>query len=163
MHIHNLEKWYRWIYFQGRDRDANIEKTYGHRRKGRVGQTGRLGLTNIYYHFSSNHVWVWELDHKEGWAPKSWCFWAVVLEKTLESPLGSKETEPINPKENPPWIFIGRTDAEAEAPIFWPPDAKSWLTGKDSEAGKDWGQEEKRTTEDKMVEWHHRLNGHECE
>ena len=84
MHIHNLEKWYRWIYFQGRDRDANIEKTYGHRRKGRVGQTGRLGLTNIYYHFSSDHVWVWESDHKEGWAPKSWCFWAVVLEKTLE-------------------------------------------------------------------------------
>ena len=101
------------------------------------------------------------MDHKEGWAPKNWCFWTVMLEKTLESPLNCKEIKPVNPKENQPWIFIGRTDAEAEAPILWPPDAKSWLTGKGPDSGKEWGQEEKRTTEDEMVGWHHRLNGHE--
>ena len=93
--------------------------------------------------FSSSYVWMWELDHKEGWAPKNWCFWTVVLEKTLESPLDSKEIRPVNPKGNQPWIFIGRTDAEAEAPILWPPDVKSRLTGKDSDAQKDWGQEKR--------------------
>ena len=97
---------------------------------------------------------MWELDHKEGWAWKNSCFWNVVLEKTLESPLDCKEIQPLNPKENQPWIFIGRTDIEAEAPILWPPDAKSWQTGKDPDAGKDWGQEEEGATEDKMVEWH---------
>ena len=102
---------------------------------------------------------MWELDHEEGWAWKNWCFWTVVLEKTLESPLGSKE---INPKENQHWIFIGRTDAEAEAPILWPPDAKSWLIGKDADAGKDCGQEV-GATEDETVGWHHWLNGHEFE
>ena len=86
---------------------------------------------------------MWELAHKEGWVPKNWCFWTVVLEKTLESPLDSKEIQPVHPKGNQPWIFIGRTDAEAEAPVLWPPDAKSWLIGKDSDAGKDWRQEEK--------------------
>ena len=106
-------------------------------------------------------VWMWELDHKEGWELKNWCFWTVVLEKTLESPLDCKNIKPVNPKGNQPWIFIGRTDAEAEAPIVWPPDAKSWLIGKDCGAGKDGGQEEKGTTEDEMVGWQHRLDGHE--
>ena len=104
---------------------------------------------------------MWEVDHKEGWAPKNWCFQTVVLEKTLESP--SKEIKPVNPKGNQPWIFIRRTDAEAEAPIFWPPDVKSWLMGKDSDGGKDWRQEEKGMTEDEMVGWHHRLDEHEFE
>ena len=103
---------------------------------------------------------MWELDHKESWALKNWCFWTVVLEKTLESPLDCKEIQPVHPKGNQSWIFIGRTDAEAETPILWPPDAKSWLIGKDPVAGKDLGQEEKGTTEDEMVGWHHRLNGH---
>ena len=104
------------------------------------------------------------LDHKEGWAPKNWCFWIVVLEKTLESPLDCKEIKPVNPKGNQPWIFIGRTDAKAEAPILWPPDAKNWLLGKDLDAEKDWGQEEKRITEDEMIGYHHhRLNGHKFE
>ena len=89
------------------------------------------------YGFSSSHVWVWELDHKESWSPKNWCFWTVVLEKTLESPLDSKEIQPVHPKGNQSWIFTGRTEAEAEAPILWPPDAKNWLIGKDSDAGKD--------------------------
>ena len=93
----------------------------------------------------------------------NWCFWTVVLEKTLESPMDSKEIKPVHPKGNQPWIFIGKTDTEAEAPILWPPDVKSWLIGKDPHAGKDWGQEEKGTTEDKMIGWHHRLNGHEFE
>ena len=108
--------------------------------------------------FFSSHVWMWELDNKEGWALKNWCFWTVVLEKTLESPLGCKEIQPVNPKGNQSWIFIGRTDAEAEAPILWPPDVKNWFIGKDPVAGKDWRQEEKGTTEDEMVGWHHRLD-----
>ena len=112
--------------------------------------------------FSSSHVWMWELDHKDSWAPKNWCFCTVVLEKTLESLLDSKMINLVNPNRNQSWIFIGRPDAEAEAPVFWPPDAKSRLIRKDSDAGKDWRQE-KGTTEDEMVEWHHRLNGHEFE
>ena len=103
-----------------------------------------------------------ELAHKEGWALRNWCFWTVVLEKTLESPLDSKEIKPVNPKGSQPWIFIGRTDAEAEAPVLWPPDVKSQLIRKDPDAGKDWRQEEE-TTEDEMVGWHHWLNGHEFE
>ena len=103
---------------------------------------------------------MWELDHKEGWAPKNWCFWTVVLENTLESPLDCKEIKP-NPEGNQSWIFIGRTDAEA--PILWPPDVKTWFIGKDPDAGKDWRQEKKGTTEDEMVGWHHQLNGHEFE
>ena len=95
--------------------------------------------------------------------PKNWCFWTVVLEKTLESPLDCKEIKEVNPKENQSWLFIGRTDANAEAPILWPPDAKNWLIGKDPNAEKDWRQEEKGTTEDEIVEWHYRLNGHEFE
>ena len=104
--------------------------------------------------------WTRELDHKEGWVPKNWCFQIVVLEKTLESPLDSKEIKPVKPKGNQPWIFTGRTDAEAEAPILCPPDVKSRLIGKDPDAGKDWEQEEKGTTEDEMVGWHLWLNGH---
>ena len=101
---------------------------------------------------------MWELDNKKGWAPKNWCLWAMMLEKTLESPLESKEIKPVNPKGNQPWILIGRTDTEA--PILRPPDMKSWLTGKDPDAGKDWRQDDKGTTEDEVVGWHHRLNRH---
>ena len=101
--------------------------------------------------------------HKESWALKNWCFWTVVLEKTLQSPLDYKEIQPVNLKGNQSWIFIGRTDAKAETPALWPPDVKSWLIGKDPDTGKDWGQEEKGTTEDKMVGWHHQHNGHEFE
>ena len=109
---------------------------------------------------SNSHVWMWELDYKESWAPKNWCFWTVVLEKTLETPLDCKNIQPVHPKANQPWIFLGRTDAEAETPILWPPDEKNGLIGKDPDAGKDWRQEEKGTTEDDMVGWHHLLNGH---
>ena len=115
------------------------------------------------YGFSSGHVCMWELDYKESWVPKNWHFWTVVLEKTLESPLDCKEIQPVHPKGDQSWVFIGRTHVEAETPILWPPDAKSWLIWKDPEEGKDWGQEEKGTTEDEMVGWHHCLNGHEFE
>ena len=115
------------------------------------------------YGFSSSHVWMWELDYKESWAPKNWCFWTVVLEKTHKSPLDCKEIQPVHPKGNQSWIFIGRTDAEAETPILWPPDAKNWLTGKDLDGRTDWRWEEKGMTEDEMVGWHYRLNGHEFE
>ena len=101
------------------------------------------GPSSQSYRFSSSHVWMWELDHNKSWAPKNWCFWIVVLEKTLESPLVCKEIKPVHPKGNQSWIFIGRTDVEAETPLLWPPDAKSWLIGKDPDAGKDWRQEEK--------------------
>ena len=104
---------------------------------------------------------MWELDCEEGWAPKNWCFWTVVLEKTLESLLDSKETKKVNLKGNQPWMFTGRTDAETEAPILWPPDAKSQLIGKDPDAGKDWRQDRKGMIEDEMVGWHHWLNGQE--
>ena len=114
------------------------------------------------YGFSSSHVWMWELDHKAGWVPKNWCFWTVVLGKALESPLDCKEIKLLNPKENQPWICIGRTDAEAETPLLWPPDVKSWLIGKDPDAVRNWGQE-KGTIEDEMAGWHHRLDGHEFE
>ena len=113
--------------------------------------------------FSSNHVWMWELDREEGWVPNNWCFWTVVSEKTLESPLACKETKPVHPKGDQSWIFIRKTDAEAEAPVLWAPDIKSRLIGKDPDAEKDWRQEEKGMTEDEMVGWHHRLNGHEFE
>ena len=115
------------------------------------------------YGFFSSPVWMWELDCEESWVPKSWCFRTVVLEKTLESPLDCKEIQPVHPKGNQSWIFIGRTDAEAETPILWLPDAKNWHFWKDPNAGKDWRQEEKGTTEDVMVGWHHRLDGQEFE
>ena len=107
-----------------------------------------------------SHVWMWELHYKESWAPKNWCFWTVVLEKTLESPLDCKEIQPVHPRGDQSWVFIGRTDVETETPILWPPEVKSWLIWKDSDVGKDWGQEEKGTTEDEMVGWHQWLNGH---
>ena len=106
---------------------------------------------------------MWELDCEENWPLKNWCFWTVVLEKTLESPLDCKEIQPVHPERNQSWIFIGRTDAEAETLILWAPDAKYWLIGKDPDAGQDWGQEEKGTRENEMVRWHHRLDGHEFE
>ena len=113
------------------------------------------------YSFISSHVWMWELDHKEGWVPNNWCFWAVMLEETLESPLDCKETKPANPKGNQSWIFFVRTDAKA--PILRPPDVKSWLIGKYPDGGKDWKQEEKGVTENEVVGWHQRFNGHEFE
>ena len=104
---------------------------------------------------------MWELDKKKGWVQKNWCLWTVALEKTLESPLDCKEIQLVHPKGNQFWIFIGRTDAEAETPILWPPDAMNWLIWKDPDAGKDWRREEKGMTEDEMVGWHHQLDGHE--
>ena len=121
------------------------------------------GLSSQSYGFPGSHIWIWVLDYKESWAPKNWCFWTVVLEKTPESPLDCKEIQPVNPKGNQSWIFIRRTDIEAETPILWPPDAKNWLIGKDPDAGKDWRQEEKGTTQDEMVGWRHQLNGYESE
>ena len=118
------------------------------------------GPSSQGYGFSSSHAWMWELDCKESWAPKNWFFWTVVLEKTLENPLHCKEIQPVHPKGDQSWVFIGRTDVEAETPILWPPDANSWLIRKDCDDGKDWGQEEKGTTEDEMVGWHHWLNEH---
>ena len=112
------------------------------------------GPSSQGYGFSSGHVWMWELDHKESWAPKNWCFWTVVLEKTLESLLDYKEIKPVNPKGKQSWIFVGRTSAKAKTPILWLPDTKNWLIGKDPDAGQDWRQEEKGTTEDEMVGWH---------
>ena len=106
---------------------------------------------------------MWELDHKEGWVLKNWCFWTVVLEKTLESPSDYREIKPVHPKGGQSWMFIGRTDVEAETPLLWPPDVKNWLFRKDPDAGKDWGQEEKGTTEDEIVGWRHWLNGHAFE
>ena len=109
------------------------------------------GLSSQRYGFSSSHVWMWELDYKENWAWKNWCSWTVVLEKTLESPLDYKEIQPVHPKGDQSWMFIGRTDVEAETPILWPPDVKNWLLGKDPDAGKDWRQEENGMTKDEMA------------
>ena len=120
------------------------------------------GLSSQGYGFSSSHVWMRELDYRESWVLKNWYFWSVVLEKTLESPLDCKEIQPVHPKGNQSWVFIERTDVEAETPILWPPDAKNWLIGKDPDAGKDWRREEKGTTEDTMVGWHHWLDCHGC-
>ena len=115
------------------------------------------------YGFASRHIWMWELDNKESWAPKNWCFWTVVLEKTPESPLDCKEIQPVDLKGYQSWVFTGRTDAKAETPVLWPPHVKSWLIRKDSDPGRDWGQEEKGTTEDEMAGWHHWLDGREIE
>ena len=123
----------------------------------------KVRLVKASYGFSSGHVWMWELDCEESWALKNWCFWTVVLETILESPLDCKEIQPVHPKGNQSWMFTGRTDAEAETPILWPPHAKSWLIGKDPDAGRDGGQEEKGMTEDEMAGWHPRLDGHEFE
>ena len=121
------------------------------------------GPSSLTYDFSSGHVWMWELDYKESWGPKNWCFWTVVLEKTLESPLDCKEIQPVHPKGNQSWIFFGRTDAQAETSILWPPDVKNRLIGKDPGAEKDWRLQEKGMTEDEMVGWHHWHDGHEFE
>ena len=121
------------------------------------------GPSSQSYGFSSGQVWIWELDLKEGWAPQDWCFWTVVLEKTLERPLDCKEIHLVNRKGSKSWILIGRTDAEVETRILWPPDTKSWLIRKDPDPGKDWRQEEKGTRKDKMVWWHLWLNGHALE
>ena len=115
------------------------------------------------YGFSSSHAWMWELDYKESWMPKNWCFWTMVMKKTLESPLDCKEIKLVYPKGNQLWKLTERTDVEAEPPVLWPPDAKSWLIRKDPDAGKDRRHEEKGTTEEKMVGWHHWLNGHMVE
>ena len=115
------------------------------------------------YGLSSSHIQMWELDLKEGWVLNNWCFQTVILEKTLESPLGCQEIKSVHPKGEQSWIFIGRTDADSEIPILWPPDAESHLTGKDTDAGEDWRQEDKGTIEDEMVGCHYRFNGHECE
>ena len=119
------------------------------------------GPSSQGYGFSSSHVWMWELNYKESWVLKNWCFWTVVLEKTLESLLDCKEIQPDHSEGDQPWDFFVRTNVEVETPILWPTDAKCWLIWKDPDVGKDWGQEEKGTTEDEMVQWHHRLNGHE--
>ena len=119
------------------------------------------GLSSQGYGFSCGHVWMWELDCEEGWALKNWCFWTVVLEKTLESPLDFKEIQPVHSEGDQPWDFFGRNDAKAEIPVRWPPHEKSWLIGKDSDAGRDWGQAEKGTTEEEMAGWHHWLNARE--
>ena len=121
------------------------------------------GPSSQGYGFSTSHVRMWKLEYKESWALKNWCFWTVVLEKTLESPLDCKEIQPVHPKGNQPGIFIGRTDAEGEISILWLPDVKNWFIGKDPDSGNDWRWEEKGTTEDEMVGWHHGLNGHEFE
>ena len=121
------------------------------------------GPSSQGYGFSYGHVWMWELDCKESWALKNWCFWTVMLEKTLESPLDCNRIQPVHPKGNQSWIFIGRTDAQAEAPILWLPDGKNWLIVKDADAEKYWRWEEKGTIEDEMVGWHHWLSGHEFE
>ena len=120
-------------------------------------------LRLVSYGFSSSHVWMWELAYKERQELKNQCFWSMVLQKTLDSPLDCREIKPVNPKGNQSWIFTGRTDVEAETPILWPPDVKNWLIGKDPDAGKDWRREEKETTEDEMVGWHHQLHRHEFE
>ena len=121
------------------------------------------GLSSQGYGFSSSHVWMWELDCEEGWVLKNWCFWTVVLEKTLESPLDCKEIQPVHSEGDQPWDFFGGNDPEAETPVLWPPHVKSWLIGKDFDAGRDCGQEKKGTNEDQMAGWHHRLDGRESE
>ena len=124
---------------------------------------GRTEKSSQGYGFSSGHVWMWELDCEESWALKNWCFWTVVLEKTLESPLDCKEIQPVHSKGDQSWVFFGRNDAKAETPVLWPPHMKNWLIGKDSDAGRAWGQEEKGTTEGEMAGWHHLLDGREFE
>ena len=145
---------------------APWKKSYGQPRqhiKKRRHHFANKGPSSQCYGLSSSHVWMWELDYKESWVLKNWCFWTVVLEKTLESPLDCKEIKLVNPTGSQSWVFIGRNDAEAETPIPWLPDAKNWLIRKDPNAGKDWRQEKKGTTGDEMVGWHHWLNGHEFE
>ena len=121
----------------------------------------RSVLSRLWFFPVVMYGWMWELDYEEGWTPKNWCFWTVVLEKTLESPLDCTEIQPVHSKGDQSWDFFGRNDAKAETPVLWPPHAKNWLIGKDSDTGRDWGQEEKGMTEDEMAGWHHRLDGQE--
>ena len=139
----------------GRKDMTNLDSLLKKKKKKQRHCFANKGPSSQSYGFSNSHVQVWEFNYKESWVPKNWYFWTVVLEKTLESPLDCKEIKPVNPKGNNFWIFIGRTDAEAENPILWPPNAKNWLIGKDPDAGKDWRQEAKGMTEDEMVGWHH--------
>ena len=146
---------------------CSLEENYDQRRQHIKKQRhyfANKGPINQSYSFSSSHVWMWELDYKESWAPKNWCFWTMVLEKTLESPLDCKEIQQVHPQGNQSWIFIARTDVEAEIPIVWTPDVKNRLMWrKDPDARKDWKWEEKGTSEDEMLRWHHRHDGHEFE
>ena len=144
----------------------SLKKSYDQLRQHSMKQRhyfANKGLSSQSYGFSSGHVWMWELGYKESWALKNWCFFTVVLEKTLDSPLNCKEIQVVYLKGNQSWIFIGRANAETETPILWPPDAKNWLTGKDPVSGKDWRWEEKGRTEDEMIGWHHPLKGHKFE
>ena len=166
------------VYFLGSKITADKDCSHVTKRRSLLGRKAMTNLDSILksrditlltevcisqiYGFTSSHVWIWELDHKDGWEPKNCSFWTMVLEKTLKSPLDCKEIQPVNPKDQR-WIFIRRTDTEVEAPILWPPDMKSQLIGKDPDAGKDWGQEEKGVTEDEMVRWYHWPSGHEFE
>ena len=169
-----------WLYFSGSKITADGDCSHEIKRRLLLGRKVMTNLDSVLqsrdihyfsntgsssqgYGFSSGHVWMWDLNCEESWAPKNWCFCNVVLEKTLESPLDSKEIQPVHPKGDRSWVFIWRTDAEAETPVLWPPHVKSWLIGKDSDAGMDWGQEEKWTTEDEMAGWHHWLDGHESQ
>ena len=129
----------------------SAKKIEENNRMGKTRDHFNKGLSSQGYGFSSSHGWMWKLDCKESWALKNWWFWTVVLVKTLEGPLDCKEIQPVHPKGDQSWVFIGGSDVEAKIPILWPSDAKSWLIGKDPDAGKDWGQEEKGTTEDEMV------------
>ena len=168
--VHEVAKSWPWLSYYLTDMEAcstqsspcGIFKPRQHIKKQRH-YFANKGLFRQSYGFSSYHVWMWELDYKEIWVPKNWCFWTMVLEKTLESPLDCKEIQPVSPKGNQSWIYIGRTDAEAESPILWLSDVKNIFIRKDPDAGKEWRQEEKGTTEDEMVGWHHWLDGHEFE
>ena len=160
--LQNLHRW--WLQLWNEKTLTPWKKSYDQPRqyiKKQRHYFANKGLSSQGYCFSSSHVWLWELDYKESWALKNWCFWTVVLEKTLESPFDCKEIQSVHSKGNQSWVFTGRTEAEAETLILWPPNAKSWLIWKDPDAGKDWGQEEKGMTEDEMVGWHHWLNGRE--
>ena len=162
--LQNHSKW--WLQRWNWKTIASCRESYDQPRKHIKKQRhyfANKDLSSQSYDFSSSHIWMWELDYKESWAPKNWCFWTVVLEKTLESPLDHKEIQLVHPKGDQSWVFIGRTDVEAETPVLWPPDAKCWLIGKDPDAGKDWGKEEKGMTEEDMVGWYHQLDGHEFE
>ena len=172
------KQWKQWLtlFFGGSKITADVDCSHEIKRRLLLGRTVMTNLDSILksrditwlinvlssqgYGFSSGHVWMWELDCGESWVPKNWCFWTVV-EKTLESPLDCKEIQPVHPKGDQSWVFIGRTDTKAETPILWPPHAKSWLIGKDRDAGRGWGQEEKGMTEDEVAGWHHRLDGQE--
>ena len=149
-------QWHQGVLLLGRKLLTNLDRIL---KSGDITLPTKVHLVKAMI-FSSSHIWMRELNHKEGWAWKNWLFWIVVLEKTLESLLDCKEMKPVNSKGNQSWIFIGRTAAEAEALVLWPPNAKSWLIGKDPDAGKDWGQEERGPTEEEMVGWCHWLNRH---